>query len=1234
MSYHSFSINAPWSRASMKGERGTLPQEHSAYYGDRQSCSPTPPGSARARDSFDGGSRHFILASSGTTASPRVQSRFPALQPDTPQSLVSELRTELQQLRSMKGSRDNSAMLALPNTWAAGRAGMSPGLSAPSRKALDAAASALAGAEARALDVMHKAAASHAMDPKLMREAVDTLRGIAAHRTEAMQAMLQQQAAAARLPGIEGIGREGDVDEDRPAWAFGMDDTEYDGEWVARQLEEQREEEQARAIEAIRAEIKEASILLRKQLQIREQTDEQREMDVLRGQAEALLTAVRFRHVPPKRRPVAEREVPQAGLDLLEKRLAAGLDDRQAAERQSAQVEENQAQPAPRAKEEGQRPAHPPTPPPQQQAPEPQKQHTAPRPQQQEPAPAPAPPKPPAAVPPEQREPARAPPPAPAAPVTQAPEPDESESEWEEVEEEAEPPPPHVLTAEQMAQVGQAVQQQMQQVQAAGQMPPELQEIQAKMTQIEAQAAQMTPEQQQEAMAVYQQLQAQYQQTGLQWQEHLTEQMGQHMFPPPPPPPPKMKRVKKQKQKKPAALGKAAPQPSAAKPRPAASAAPRPDKTAAKPKPAQQTGSKTKSPAPRTSSTPRATTGPKPKKVADEPPAPEPALGWTKAASESAAARVPEETLDEAPVPVQPAAPAQCAELDKLAAFLGGSYTTGQSWHLMLLELVRDHPVSMVCALMDEPGLPLRWVNRAFERLTLWTNEECVGRNCRFLQGKKTEKPAVRVMVKSLREGVPMQPIVLTNYKKDGAEFANVLSLHPVHDSNGRYIYSLGVLIPAEALQTEENQVAVELRRALPTTFEASLHTEVPRVEASVEEGAANALQWLVPMTAFSRRLLLLDAEATLDCLIDHSLSTANPVAIDMLKAYIAQEVDTGSRKSGYVQILETAVEFARFKLGKGTKPAEKLARQFYERMFGETVKDPLMLGKMFKKQAETARTALCDSLVHDFIKDKSYCKPLVKALLGEGSGQHTVDRDAWASAARDLIWAEYSIPADVSGFLFSFVSIAETFPTCIVISDMCLAGNPMIFVNREFCRITGYSKEDATGLNCRFLQGPKTEPASVATIQDTLRRGVDCFVRITNYRKNGESFENLLSMRPVHDSNGVYRFCIGVQFDATVSPQNRMGKLKKLLPLLPNELPVNAPPVGVRHIKQFKAGENTDAADVEAVSEAVDAALAKRGAMASVQKSKAEGANAEYAENFDEMKRRLMRQKKPKERK
>ncbi|KAJ1627857.1 hypothetical protein T492DRAFT_630535, partial [Pavlovales sp. CCMP2436] len=186
--------------------------------------------------------------------------------------------------------------------------------------------------------------------------------------------------------------------------------------------------------------------------------------------------------------------------------------------------------------------------------------------------------------------------------------------------------------------------------------------------------------------------------------------------------------------------------------------------------------------------------------------------------------------------------------------------------------------------------------------------------------------------------------------------------------------------------------------------------------------------------------------------------------------------------------------------------------------------------------------------------------------------------------SARDLIWKKYTVPPDMEGFVFSFVAVAETFPACIVISDMSIPGNPMFFINQEFTKITGYSKSDAQGRNCRFLQGPKTEPASVAVIQDTLRRGVDCYVRITNYRKSGETFQNLLSMRPVHDSNGVYRFCIGVQFevDGGTDLKKRLKKLGLLLQLLPSEIEVShkSDKVGPKHHKKQTAadvGKNED---------------------------------------------------------
>ena len=63
-------------------------------------------------------------------------------------------------------------------------------------------------------------------------------------------------------------------------------------------------------------------------------------------------------------------------------------------------------------------------------------------------------------------------------------------------------------------------------------------------------------------------------------------------------------------------------------------------------------------------------------------------------------------------------------------------------------------------------------------------------------------------------------------------------------------------------------------------------------------------------------------------------------------------------------------------------------------------------------------------------------------------------------------------LPKDADEWLRGFIAIADTVPACIVISDMTISGCPMVFVNNEFCRVEQYSKADATGRNCRFLQG------------------------------------------------------------------------------------------------------------------------------------------------------------------
>ena len=195
-------------------------------------------------------------------------------------------------------------------------------------------------------------------------------------------------------------------------------------------------------------------------------------------------------------------------------------------------------------------------------------------------------------------------------------------------------------------------------------------------------------------------------------------------------------------------------------------------------------------------------------------------------------------------------------------------------------------------------------------------------------------------------------------------------------------------------------------------------------------------------------------------------------------------------------------------------------------------------------------------------------------------------------SGMRELVWSEYTPPPDAFEWLFSIIDAAETMPTPITICDMRTAGNPMVYVNQAFCRCTGYRKADVQGKNCRILQGANTEVAAVATIVDALRRGSDCTVKMTNYKRSGDTFDNLLSIRPVHDSNGVYRFCVAVQGDATAG-QGARELQKALLHLLPRHLRLarSTPPCGPYH-KREPEPSNLNAHIDEWIQEAMEEPL------------------------------------------
>jgi len=86
--------------------------------------------------------------------------------------------------------------------------------------------------------------------------------------------------------------------------------------------------------------------------------------------------------------------------------------------------------------------------------------------------------------------------------------------------------------------------------------------------------------------------------------------------------------------------------------------------------------------------------------------------------------------------------------------------------------------------------------------------------------------------------------------------------------------------------------------------------------------------------------------------------------------------------------------------------------------------------------------------------------------------------------------------------------------------------------VNEAFEELTGFSFADSVGQNCRFLQGEDTEQEAVAEMIYALQNAESCEVQVTNYRKDGTPFQNLVRLEPIRDSAGEYRYMVGVQYD------------------------------------------------------------------------------------------------------
>lgn len=119
-----------------------------------------------------------------------------------------------------------------------------------------------------------------------------------------------------------------------------------------------------------------------------------------------------------------------------------------------------------------------------------------------------------------------------------------------------------------------------------------------------------------------------------------------------------------------------------------------------------------------------------------------------------------------------------------------------------------------------------------------------------------------------------------------------------------------------------------------------------------------------------------------------------------------------------------------------------------------------------------------------------------------------------------------------------------------MVITDPRLPDNPIVFANEAFQRLSGYARDEILGRNCRFLQGPSSQPEATQKIRDALAAQHPVNVDILNYRKDGTTFWNALYISPVRGEDGQVQFFFASQLDVTerVDAQKAIAEQKAIV--------------------------------------------------------------------------------------
>lgn len=373
-----------------------------------------------------------------------------------------------------------------------------------------------------------------------------------------------------------------------------------------------------------------------------------------------------------------------------------------------------------------------------------------------------------------------------------------------------------------------------------------------------------------------------------------------------------------------------------------------------------------------------------------------------------------------------------------------------------------------------KPDYPILYASAGFFKMTGYSSREVIGRNCRFLQGSGTDPEELCKIRESLPKGASYCGRLL-NYKKDGTPFWNLLTVAPIKDESGNVLKFIGMQV-----EVSKHTEGVKDKTVRPNGLPESLI----RYDARQKDMATSSVSELV--LAVKEPYTLSDTTNRPSVLMRKSEGGGRPTKL---------EAPPGRRNS------------------ENVAPPRRISRSSMQQISELPEKKP-------RKSGLRSFIGLMGKGGHSNVDDDE--API------EMEDDESDEDDARSDSVDDKVRKkEMRRGIDLATTL-------ERIEKNFVITDPRLPDNPIIFASDSFLELTEYSREEILGRNCRFLQGPETDPETVKKIRKAIDNQTDVTVQLINYTKSGKKFWNLFHLQPMRDQKGEVQYFIGVQLDGS----------------------------------------------------------------------------------------------------